>query len=129
MNATSNFEIKEWVNVPWEQIPEGHTLARATVKKTFRGDLEGTSTAELVMSRGADDSAAYVAIERIDARLANRTGSFVLMHAAVADKTGQRGDWQIVPGSGTGELRGLRGRAEYRHDATGAVFALDYEID
>ena len=69
-----------------------------------------------------------MALERIEARLANRFGTFVLMHAAVADASGQRGDWQVVPGSGTGELRGLRGRGEYRHGANGAVFTLDYEI-
>jgi hypothetical protein len=80
------------------------------------------------MSKGADGSAAYVAIERIDARLGERSGTFVLMHAAVADANGQRGDWQVVPNSGTGGLAGLSGRAEYRHDASGASFTLDYEI-
>ena len=126
--AHSTFKIDLWNPIPWDQIPDGHTLGRATVKKTFAGDLEGTSTAELVMSRGADNSAAYVAIERIDGLLGGRSGTFVLMHAATADASGQRGDWQVVPGSGTGELRGLRGKAEYRHDAAGAFFTLDYEI-
>ena len=51
------------------------------------------------------------------------------MHAATADASGQRGDWQIVPGSGIGELRGVRGRAEYRPDKSGASFTLDYEIE
>lgn len=129
MRANATFKIDSWNDTPWDQIPDGHTLGRASVKKTFHGEMEGTSAAELVLSRGPDDSAAYVAIERIDARLGDRTGTFVLMHAATADASGQRGDWQIVPGSGTGELRGLRGRAEYRHDASGTAFTLDYEID
>jgi len=48
--------------------------------------------------------------------------------AAVADSNGQRGDWTVVPGSGTGNLQGLTGRGEYRHDKTEATFTLDYEI-
>ena len=128
MHASATFRIDEWTNIPWEQIPGGHTLGRATVRKTFQGDLEGTSVAELVLSRSAGDAAAYVGIERIDARLGGRSGTFVLMHAAVADASGQKGDWRIVPESGTGELAGLSGTAEYRHDASGAHFSLDYEI-
>jgi hypothetical protein len=129
MRANATFEITSFKDTPWTQIPDGHTLARAAILKTFRGDLEGTSELEMLMSRGPDQSAAYVALERIEARLANRSGTFVLMHAATADSSGQHGDWTVVPGSATGELRGLRGRAEYRHDATGASFTLDYELE
>jgi hypothetical protein len=35
----------------------------------------------------------------------------------------------VVPGSATGELRGLRGEAEYRHDERGTSFALQYELE
>jgi hypothetical protein len=129
MHARSTFEITGWDEYPWDEIPDGHMLARATAKKVFRGDLEGIGVAELVTFRGPEGSAAYVALERIEARLANRFGTFVLMHAAVADSSGQHGEWQVVPGSGTGELRGLRGRGEYRLGANGPVFTLDYEID
>jgi DMSO/TMAO reductase YedYZ molybdopterin-dependent catalytic subunit len=129
MRANSTFEINGWDEIPGDEIPNGHKLSRATVKKTFRGDLEGTSTAELLLSKGPKDSAAYVALERIDGRLADRSGTFLLMHSALADAKGQHGDWRIVPGSGTGGLRGLSGRAEYRHDSSGASFTLDYEVE
>lgn len=125
MHAESTFKIDQW-----DQTPIGDPQAgRATVKKTFNGDLEGTSTAELVLWKAPDGTAAYVALEWIDARLANRAGTFVLMHAATADANRQRGNWEIVSGSGTGELRGIHGRGEYRHDAEGAHFTLDCEID
>ena len=58
MLANSTFEITGWDDSPWDEIPNGHTLARAAVKKVFRGDLEGISPAELLMSRGPDGSAA-----------------------------------------------------------------------
>lgn len=33
----------------------------------------------------------------------------------------------IIPGSATGELAGLRGSAEYRHDDQGAILTLHYD--
>jgi len=129
MRAQSTFQITRWQDAPGEPSPDDHVIGRATVEKTFRGDLEGTSVAELVLTKGADGSAAYVALERIEARLANRAGSFILLHAATATANGQHGDWQVVAGTGTGELRGLRGRGEYHHEASGAMFSLDYEFD
>ena len=53
---------------------------------------------------------------------------FVLLHSATMDAGGQHGDWRVVSGSGTGDLAGLSGRAEYRHDAKGAVSTLEYEL-
>jgi hypothetical protein len=35
----------------------------------------------------------------------------------------------VVPGSGTGELRGLRGNVEFRHDENGASLTFDYAIE
>jgi Protein of unknown function (DUF3224) len=35
----------------------------------------------------------------------------------------------VVPGSGTGELEGLRGSGQFRHADGGAVLTLDYEIE
>jgi hypothetical protein len=127
--ARATFKVAGWDETPGEQIPGGHALGRAVLKKTFHGDLEGSSTVEMLMSKGADGSAAYVAMERIDARIGDRTGTFVLMHAATSDATGQHGDWRVVPGSGTGGLAGLRGTGAIQHDASGATFTLDYEID
>ena len=35
---------------------------------------------------------------------------------------------RVVPDSGTGELRGLRGEVEISHDEQGALFVLDYDF-
>ncbi len=129
MQAHATFSIDPWDEQPGERIPGGHDLSRATVRRTFRGDLEGTSAAGLLMSKGEDGSAACVAMERIEARLAGRTGTFVHMHAAIADAGGRHGDWRVVPGPATGGLEGLSGRAEYRHDEAGATFTMDYALE
>jgi hypothetical protein len=69
---------------------------------------------------------AYTAMERITGTLAGRAGSFVLIHGATAD-TGATG--VVVPGSGTGELAGLTGTMEIRHEEGGGpVLMLDWHL-
>ncbi|MBE7471168.1 MAG: DUF3224 domain-containing protein [Anaerolineales bacterium] len=125
----STFEITGWDQTPLDEPAAGPKLARATVKKIFRGDLEGESSAELLLCQADDGSAGYIGLERVVGRLAGRTGSFVVQHNAVRSDAAQGGTWFVVPGSATGELRGLRGRAEYRHDEHEAVFTLDYAFE
>ena len=52
----------------------------------------------------------------------------MLQHGGIGDDTGQHAFGHIVPGSGTGELRGLRGEAAFAHDADGARLTLTYSL-
>jgi len=128
-HATGTFEIEDWKEQPYHE-GDGATLTRASVIKTFYGDVEGGSTAELLMAYGAKEgSAAYVGFERVSGRVHGRSGSFVLQHNAIME--GGEGDatWTVVPGSGTGELRGISGEAEISNGPDGShSFALDYEL-
>jgi hypothetical protein len=46
----------------------------------------------------------------------------------VADETEQHAFGHIVPGSGTGELSGLRGDAMFAHDDAGARVTLTFTL-
>src|SRR5581483_105127 len=95
--AMSAFSIDDWKQ---EQIDErgGITLARAHVKKTFRGDLQATSTAELLLAgTSTEGSAAYVGLERLEGTLNGRSGSFLLHHSATSARGEQSASWTIVP--------------------------------
>jgi hypothetical protein len=125
---TIPFEITRWYEEPYESA-DGNTLLRATVEKTFAtDDLTGTSTAQLLMVRTADEpqGAAYTAIERVVGVLGGREGGFVLTHGAVTGEPGASG--HVVPGSGTGDLAGLTGAVSYEHDEAGPRLLLDYEL-
>jgi len=89
---------------------EGVVYGRFALSKTFRGDFEGESTAEM-LTAGASvkGSAAYVAIERVKGTLAGRTGTFTLQHTGVMDRGDASLKVAVVPDSGAGELTGLRG--------------------
>lgn len=128
LSAKATFEITSWEEAAYDAPEVGSTLLRATVKKTFSGDLEGTSVAELLMVRaGAEGGEGYVATERFVGRLGDRTGSFVLQHGGVFSRDLAQFGY-IVKDSGTDELRGIVGTCLYAHDENGARISLDYEF-
>jgi hypothetical protein len=61
-------------------------------------------------------------------RVGDRSGSFLPLHGAMRGGAMTRAHGRVAPDSGTGELRGLRGEVEIRHDEQGAVFVLDYHV-
>ena len=114
----ATFTIDAWEDAPYEG--EGITagLGAADVVKTYAGDLVGRSTARLLLARG-DGGAAYLAQEVVVGTIAGRSGAFVLQHGAAGAGEGRDPDgafpprqWAfVVPGSATGALAGLAGRA------------------
>jgi hypothetical protein len=122
----AGFEITGWDQTPYDEGAPGPELARATVRKRFSGGLEGTSVAELLLAQGPGGSG-YLASERVEGTLAGRSGTFVIQHGGVGDTTGQHAFGHVVPGSGTGELAGLRGEAAFAHDESGARLTLTLE--
>lgn len=126
--AEATFEVTSWQETVYDAPNEGSQLLRATVLKTFQGEVEGSSTAELLMVRaGEEGGEGYIATERITGRLGERTGSFVVQHGGVFSRHLHQFGY-IVKDSGTGDLRGIVGTCHYRHDETGAHFTLDYDL-
>lgn len=128
LTATSAFTIDVWKQEEYD-TREGITLGRAHVEKTFMGEIAGTSTAELLLAGTPSGPAAYVGIERFECAIAGRAGSFLLQHSATQSAEGQTATWNIVPGSGTGELAGLRGDAQITVAPDGGhTLILSYEL-
>lgn len=106
----AGFEITQWDESPYEEPSEGPKLTRILIHKRYHGAIEGTGSATVLTTQG-EDGQAYVASERVEGALDGRTGTFVIQHGGIADAESQHTFGQIVPGSGTGELRGLQGEA------------------
>lgn len=127
--ANARFAIKAWDEKPYGEGLGLPKLTRATVTKTFTGDLEGEGQVEYLMVYRGDGSATFVGLERVVGRLAGRTGSFVLQRTGVFQGGRAKEAYTVVPGSATGDLQGLRG------DGSSAVghgaehpFTLNYEL-
>ncbi len=126
--ASATFTTDSWEETAYDEPTDGPKLSRATVRKTFSGEITGESQTELLLSQGTEGNAAYVALERLTVRLGDRTGGFVLQHCAAHGGADPLAMWRVVPGSGTGELSGLHGTGVYGHDATGATLVLEYDF-
>jgi hypothetical protein len=128
LHATSAFTITGWEPTTIDDR-DGVNLTRTKVIKTFTGDLEGASVAELLMAGAPNDSAAYVGFERIEGKLNGRAGSFILHHNAVSARGEQSATWTIMTDSGTGELEDISGAAQIVIDADGGhTLILDYDL-
>lgn len=129
IRVKANFKITSWDQQPYDEPEEGPKLLKIDVKKTFQGDIEAESTAVLLMCQANDDSVGYVATEKIVGRIGSRVGSFVIQHGGATVGTNPVESFgYVVPGSGTGDLKGLRGKCTWHHDEHEATFMLDYEI-
>jgi Protein of unknown function (DUF3224) len=128
-HATGSFEIQM---KPQGGGTDGKTFPRFTSEKQFQGDLEGTSVGEMLASgpppSGQKGSGAYVAMERVTAKLGGRSGSFILQHSSSMNQGVQQQDITVVPQSGTGELAGLEGKMIIRIEGGKHYYDFDYSI-
>jgi hypothetical protein len=128
--ANARFSIKSWDEKPYSEGKDLPRMTRASVDKTFTGDIDGEGHVEYVMMYRSDGTAAFVGLERITGRIAGRNGSFVLQRTGVFEDGQAKESYSVVTGSGTGELRSLRGEgtSSVGH-AADYPFALNYELD
>ena len=107
---------------------DGVTLNRNSVRKTFSGDMAGTSEAQMITAfTGTPGSAGYVAIERFTGSVGGKSGSFVLQHSGLMNKGDAQLTVTIVPDSGAGDLAGISGTMVIDNDEGQHSYILEYE--
>lgn len=131
MQASGTYGYTSWDEGPYAELEGAPKLTHARITNTYRGDLEGEGTSEVLMVYPTGSTATYVGYERITGRLGGRSGSFVLQGVGTWEEGVARTTWTVVPGSGTGELTGLRGEGGYEagHGQTEYPYRLDYSFD
>jgi hypothetical protein len=128
-HASGPFEVKV---APLEAYnrDDSPAIARMSLDKQYRGELEATSRGEMLGTGNPKSDAGYVAIERVTGTLHGRQGSFVLMHRGTMTRGVPALDIIVVPGSGNGELTGLRGTMSIDIAPGGAhSYRFDYAFD
>ena len=127
--ASARFAIKNWDEKPYSEGQNQPKLTRATVMKSFTGDIEAESQVEYLMMYRGDGTAAFVGLERVTGRIGGKSGSFVLQRSGVFEGGLAKESYSVIPGSGSGELQGLRGEGS---SAVGHgmehPFTLNYEL-
>jgi Protein of unknown function (DUF3224) len=128
---TGIFKIDGWDESAYSEEQDGRKLTQASVKQSFSGDIEGEGSVEWLMCYRPDQTAEFVGLQRIDGLLGGRSGSFVLLQTDGSfDGTEAKGQLSVVPGSGTGELSGLRGQGRFSAPrASEASMTLDCDFE
>jgi Protein of unknown function (DUF3224) len=126
-HATGTITVRTYEPTPYDQPPEGPVLSRIHVEEEFSGDIEGTGVVEFLQAQVSEDAANFVGLERLSGSVGGRSGTFLLQDQGTLRGTTVSGDWFVVPGSGTGELAGLRGEGGFTAKlGQGADITLDY---
>lgn len=107
--ANARFAITSWNEKAYSEGQDLPKLTRASVTKTFTGDIEGEGQVEYLMMYRSDGSATFVGLERINGRIGGRSGSFVLQRSGVFENGLAKESYSVIAGSAAGELRGLVG--------------------
>jgi hypothetical protein len=89
---------------------EGASIGRMSLDKIFHGDLEAVGKGEMLTAMtDIQNSAGYVAVERIAGTLNGRKGTFAVLHRGIMTRGAPELIITVVPDSGTDELTGLSG--------------------
>ncbi|MBV8657721.1 MAG: DUF3224 domain-containing protein [Burkholderiales bacterium] len=124
--ATGTFDIQVTPLAPKDaDARTGHL----TFTKVFQGQIEGTSTGDmLAVGTAASDAGAYVAIEWITGKLDGKEGSFALHHNGTKQNGGAYMDINVVPGSGNGQLMGISGKFEIQFEGKQHHYRFEYSL-
>lgn len=131
-HATAVFQVKTWDEKPYQEMDGGAKLTRASVTKTYSGDIAGEATSESLMYYRPDGSAAFQGLERVVGMIGGRSGSFILQASGTYRDGTATCDCTVIPNSGTGDLLNLRGEGRFiaRHaDYPNVPFTLDYHFE
>jgi hypothetical protein len=124
--ATAKITVQSSDAKPYDQAVSP-TLMEVHLTETFTGDLDGESPVRALQVLRHDRSASLVSVQRFRGKLDGRQGTFVLQGQEIVENGKIKATWFVVPGSGTGDLSGLRGEGGFEGDfGKGSDGTLDY---
>lgn len=128
--ATGEFSVSSWDEQTYEELPGGGKLTRASVGFGLKGDLEAEADWQALMCYRQDGNAEFTGLQRMTGRLAGREGSFVLRADGTYGDGKAVSRWEVIPGTATGDLRGLSGTGESvsTEGSAGGTYLFDYAI-
>ena len=129
MTVEGSFEVTSWSEAPAAELLGAAKVTVASIGQRFRGGIEAETVADVVMTYREDGTAEFVGYQRVQGRVGEHSGAFVLQSIGGYDGTSARSQLMVVPGSATGALAGLAGTgaSEAPPGSTG-TFTFTYEL-
>ena len=136
MKASATYTVKKWEEKPYDDISSEMKMTRASVEYALDGEIKGKAAVEYLMFYSHFDAqdqhkaaAEYVGLVRFHGALGGKSGSFVMQDTGSFEQGTASSALQIVEHSGTGELKGIKGKGSYRANKEGFRFEVDYSVE
>jgi hypothetical protein len=127
--AKGTFTVSAWDENTYNELGNGGKLTKAHVTFGLEGDIQGEAGWEAVMCYQPDGTASFTGFQHTTGTLGGKRGGFVLRADGTFSDGQARTYWQVVDGSATGELAGLRGSGTaVTTGGSGGDFTFDYEL-
>ncbi|PPS68122.1 MULTISPECIES: DUF3224 domain-containing protein [Streptomyces] len=132
--TTGHFTFADWqerVIGPGEDA--NPRLAHASVRNTFTGGIEAAgTTCEYAIVYVTEKTGSFSGMELLTGRVDGREGSFAVEERGWFGEDGTvHCTFEVVPGSGSGELTGLTGKGGFtaRHGEKAVAYRFAYEVE
>jgi len=119
--ATGRIGVTSYDSKPYDDAG-AFTIAEVNVIEEFSGDLVGVGSVRFIMVNAPDGTAHFTGMDRFLGKLGERSGSFILQNSGTLRDGVLHSQWQVIAGSGTEQLAGLRGGGGCTPDG----YSLDY---
>lgn len=134
MQASATYEIKGWDEKTWDgknwNEVSGPKQTHAIVSLAYHGDLEAEAEVHFLMSYQEDGATVSAGFQRVTGTLGGKHGGFVLQDNGGFKDGVATSHVTVVPGSGSGELAGLRGEGTSVADQSGKLeLTLTYSFE
>jgi hypothetical protein len=115
VTTQAKVEVAKYLREVLDHIADSPmTVVETRLEEHFTGGLVGIGTATHLRIERSDGTGMLTCFERITGSLDGRQGSFLLQASGFTDHHHYvHGRWEIIEGSATGELSGLRGYAAF----------------
>jgi hypothetical protein len=107
----TKLEIRSWEEKPYREEADGSTFRRSEVVLAGTGDGVAEAGFEGLLYYRPDGTSTFGMLMRVSGELSGRSGAFVPRGEGSYDGQTARCELTVVPGSGTGDLAGITGRA------------------
>ncbi|MFD9354499.1 DUF3224 domain-containing protein [Streptomyces sp. NPDC060031] len=129
--ANGRFTYSDWEEHPVGPAESFPRLARATVTNAFTGVVTApATTCDYTITYTAESVGGFAGMELLSGSIDGRKGTFALEERGTFDATGTDCRFEVVPGSGTGDLTGLSGSGSFRarHGESSVEYTFTYDL-
>ncbi|MEU4203340.1 DUF3224 domain-containing protein [Streptomyces sp. NPDC045470] len=130
--TTGHFTYADWQERALGEEDTFPRLAHAAVTNTFAGGIEAArTTCEYTVLYLTEQTGGFTGMELLAGTVDGRRGTFAVEERGSFDEGGSvRCAFEVVPGSATGELAGLRGTGEFTAEqgSPSVPYTFDYDF-